>query len=120
MRELGLKPNETDKLVKIMPFTYIREDQLSKYNLLMENMEKEINEEIDKDINGNGFVKDMFKSAILNGEDDNIKSILRFIGITEEEFEKKDNLKKRIRIGEKRVATRKDKRRGRRKGIKVR
>ena len=97
MKELGLKPNETDKLVKIMPFTYIRKDRLSEYDLLMENMKKEINEEIDKDIKGNGFVKDMFKYGILNAGWDT-EGILNFIRITKEEFENKGNLKKGLEL----------------------
>jgi len=105
MEKLGLKPNETDKLYKIDLFTYIRKDQLSEYNALMENMEKEINDAIDKDTDGNGFVKDMFKCGIselledgtLEGKIDT-DEILYHLGITEDEFKNKDNLKKGLEL----------------------
>lgn len=97
MKELGLKPNEKDKLVKIMPFTYIRKDQLSKYNALMDKMEKEIDTEIEKDNTGNGFIKDMFKYGILNSGFDT-EGVLSFIGISKEEFEQNDKLKKGLEL----------------------
>lgn len=97
MKELGLKPNEKDKLVKIMPFTYIRKDQLSEYNALMDKMEKEIDTEIEKDNIGNGFIKDMFKYGILNSGFDT-EGVLNFIGISKEEFEQNDKLKKGLEL----------------------
>ncbi len=97
MMELGLKPNEKDKLIKIMPFTYIRKDQLSKYNALMDKMEKEINQEIERDTTGNGFIKDMFKYGILNAGFSK-EGILNFIGISKDEFEKNNNLKKGLEL----------------------
>lgn len=113
MEKLGLKSNEIDKLVKIRTGAYINKDKLSEYNLLIESMKKEFNEEIDKDINGNGFIRDMFIYAILS-VGLNIKNILKFTGITKEEFEKKDNLKERIKISKARCNYWKNKRRGRR------
>lgn len=109
MEELGLNPNETDKLVKIMPFTYIREEQLSEYNALMDRMEEEIDNEIKKDSTGNGFVKDMFKYGISNAGFD-IEGVLNFIGISKEEFEENNNLKRRIQTSKTR--TNKAKKRG--------
>lgn len=97
MKELGLKPNEKDKLVKIMPFTYIRKNQLSEYNALIDKMEKEIDTEIEKDNTGNGFIKDMFKYGILNSGFDT-EGVLSFIGISKEEFEKSDKLKKGLEL----------------------
>lgn len=105
MKELGLKLNEKDKLVKIMPFTYIRKDQLLDYNALMDRMENEIDEEIRKDITGTGFIKDMFEYAIAK-VGFNTEDILNFIGISKEEFNQKSNLRNGLKLAKQKTITR--------------
>ena len=68
MKELGLKPNDTDKVVSIGGGGFIRKTDVKKYYDMWEELRKEHNDLIKADKTGDGYIKDMFVSELENHE----------------------------------------------------
>lgn len=69
MEELGLKETDTDKIVSIGSVGgFIRLSDKEKLLELVKRLDTELEEEISKDLTGEGFIKDMFKYELANHE----------------------------------------------------
>ena len=68
MKELGLKPTDTDKVVSICGGGFIRKTDVKKYYDMWDKLRKEHNNLIEADKTGDGYIKDMFVSELENHE----------------------------------------------------
>ena len=97
MKNWGLDPSDTDKIYSIGGGGYIRKTDLDAYNKLWEDIRKEHNELIEKDKNGDGYIKDMFISELENHEYSytrDISSTLDALELTYEDIRNNPTLKK--------------------------
>lgn len=68
MNELGLNENDTDKIVGTGAGGFMRKSDAETYAKLGAKFAEELNNEIENDKFGNGFVKDMFSYELANHE----------------------------------------------------
>ena len=68
MKELDLKPTDTDKVVSIGGGGFIRKTDVKKYCDMWDKFRKEHNDLIESDTTGDGYIKDMFVSELENHE----------------------------------------------------
>ena len=68
MRELGLNPKDTDKVISIGSGGFIRKEDAKKFGDMWDTLRKEHNDLINEDKTGEGYIKDMFVSELLNHE----------------------------------------------------
>lgn len=68
MKELGLDPSDTDKIVSIGGGGFIRKTDIENYNKMWDELRKEHNDLIEADKTGDGYIKDMFVSELENHE----------------------------------------------------
>ena len=66
MESLGLTENDTDKIIGIGAGGFIRKSDLKAYIEMCQRTEKEMQEAIDNDKTGEGFIKEMFKYELAN------------------------------------------------------
>jgi len=86
MRKLGLSPNDTDKVYRLNNTGgyYRREDAESLNEMIFRHAE-ELQEAIDGDTTGEGFIFQMFNYELANYEYDE-SAALQALGITDEEL----------------------------------
>lgn len=68
MKELGLSPDDTDKVLSIGGGGFIRKSDKEAFQELFKTINNEIQEQIDKDKTGEHFIKDMFLFELENHE----------------------------------------------------
>lgn len=68
MNELGLTEKDTDKIVSIGAGGFMRKTDVDAYLKLGNKFAKEMEEAIENDKTGRGFVKDMFAYELANHE----------------------------------------------------
>lgn len=68
MKKLGLKPDETNKLVRIYGSGFIRKKDLQKFNSMIDTHNKMHEFYIANDKTGKGYIKDMFSYELANHE----------------------------------------------------
>ncbi len=68
MKELGLDPKDTDKVVSIGGGGFIRKSDAKKFGDMWDSLRKEHNDLINADKTGEGYIKDMFVSELENHE----------------------------------------------------
>lgn len=68
MKELGLDPKDTDKVVSIGGGGFIRKTDAKKFGDMWDTLRKEHNDLIASDKTGEGYIKDMFVSELENHE----------------------------------------------------
>lgn len=68
MKELGLTPKDTDKIVSTAGGGFIRKIDVEKYCDMWDKLRKEHNDLIKADKTGEGYIKDMFVSELENHE----------------------------------------------------
>lgn len=68
MKELGLDPNDTDKVVSISGGGFIRKTDIKRFCDMWDTLRKEHNDLIKADKTGEGYIKDMFVSELKNHE----------------------------------------------------
>ncbi len=69
MRDLGLEPTETDKVCKVgRTGGFIRKSDLPALKKMLGNHGTELQEAIDADETGNGFIREMFYYELCNHE----------------------------------------------------
>ena len=68
MKNLGVKPNQTFKVVTIGMGCIMLKDDLPRYKEMLRRLEKEMQDAIDADQTGEGFIFDMFKYELANHE----------------------------------------------------
>ena len=95
MDQFGLKETDTDKIYSIGAGGYIRKSDSDAFDEMFKRHRKEIEDEIEKDKKGTGFIYSMFSYELANHEyciTYDIKPTLDALGLTLDEINKKDNL----------------------------
>jgi len=97
LKKLGLNENDTDKVVGLGNGGFIKKTDIENYKKLSEKFYKEFKEAIAEDKTGENFIKDMFEYELANheyGYTFEINDTLEAIGITLDEIDNSDNLRK--------------------------
>ena len=68
MKELGLDPKDTNKVVSIGGGGFIRKTDAKRFGDMWDTLRKEHNDLIKADKTGEGYIKDMFVSELENHE----------------------------------------------------
>lgn len=68
MNKWGLQTNNTDKIYHIFSGVFIRKADHKAYHDMIDRFEKELEEAIEADLDGTGFIYDMFYSELTNHE----------------------------------------------------
>ena len=68
MEKWGFLPTDTDKILHIGVGCYIRKTDREAFHALLEKIDKEKQDAIAADTNGEGFIKDMFLCELANHE----------------------------------------------------
>lgn len=98
MIKLGLNPNDTDKIYSIGEGGYIRKSDHKAFHEMLDRFKEEDNKAIVNDINGNGFIKEMFLYELKNREysytrdSDTVLEVIEALGFTPEDIVKNKNL----------------------------
>lgn len=96
MESLGLTEADTDKVYHIGASGYIRKTDSKAYAALNLQLESELNEAIDQDETGAGFIKDMFMYELENHEysyTGDLEDTLEALGYTYEEIQQDEKLR---------------------------
>ena len=104
MESLGLAESDTDKIIGIGEGGFIRKSDLKAYTEMCQKAKKEIQEAIDNDKTGEGFIKDMFKYELENHEyciTYELDNTLDTLGLTIEEVNKNQSLKHGLELARK-------------------
>ena len=95
MEKFGLKETDTDKIYSIGAGGYIRKSDSNAFDEMFKRHRKEIEDEIEKDKKGTGFIYSMFRYELANHEyciTYDIEPTLDALGLTVDEINKKENL----------------------------
>ena len=95
MEKFGLKETDTDKIYSIGAGGYIRKSDSNAFDEMFKRHRKEIEDEIEKDKKGTGFIYSMFSYELANHEyciTYDIEPTLDALGLTLDEINKKENL----------------------------
>ena len=98
MIKLGLNPDDTDKIYSIGEGGYIRKSDHKAFHKMLDKFKEEDNKAIANDINGNGFIKEMFLYELKNREysytrdSDTVLEVIEALGFTPEDIVKNKNL----------------------------
>lgn len=106
MKEHGLDPKDTDKIVSIGGGGFIKKEDVNAYNKMRETSRKEHNTLIESDKSGDGYRKDMFVSELNNHEysyTHELDETLDALGLTYEEIMKSPSLKYGLELARKEV-----------------
>ena len=90
LKKLGLTENETDKIVATSCAGFIRKSDVQKFLELTDKLEEELNNAINEDTTGEGFIFDMFVSELQNHEfsyTGSIDDTLMALCLSEKDFE---------------------------------
>lgn len=96
LEKLGLKKNETDKLIYLGDNIYLKRTDLPKVEEVNKRHKEEIEREIKADTVGDKFIKDMFLCEMNNheyGYTYEIEPILEVLHITDYDLRKNENLR---------------------------
>lgn len=88
MEKLGLKETDTDKIYSIGAGGYIRKEDSKKFHELIDQHDAEMKEAVNQDLDGTGFIFDMFYYELGNHEycyTRDISDTLNALGYTIEE-----------------------------------
>ena len=95
MEKFGLKETDTDKIYSIGAGGYIRKSDSDAFDEMFKRHRKEIEDEIEKDKKGTGFIYSMVSYELANHEyciTYDIEPTLDALGLTLDEINKKENL----------------------------
>lgn len=104
MEALGLTENDTDKIIGIGAGGFIKKSDLKSYTEMCQKAEKEMQEAIENDKTGEGFIKDMFKYELANHEyciTYELDDTLDALGLTLEEINNNQALKNGLKLAKK-------------------
>ncbi|MGN0960756.1 MAG: hypothetical protein ACI4PF_00990 [Christensenellales bacterium] len=96
MEKFGLSENDTDKIYSIGAGGYIKKTDADAMHEMFKRHRQEIEEEIEKDKTGTGFIYEMFKYELSNHEyciTYDLEPTLDALGLTLDEINIKENLK---------------------------
>ena len=100
MKEFGLKEKDTDKIYSLGAGSYIRKSDSEAMEQMFARHRKEIEDEIEKDLDGTGFIYEMFRYELSNHEyciTYDIEPTLDALGLTLDEINKNQNLVKGLK-----------------------
>ena len=95
MAKLGLKEDETNKLLSLGGGTFIRKSDKEKLNQMFNRHEEELKKAINEDLTGEGFIYQMFNYELANHEyciTYEIDDTLNALGLTMDEIKNNDKL----------------------------
>ena len=95
MEKLGLKENETNKLLSIGAGGFIRKSDRKAFDDMFVRQEKELKKAIEEDLTGEGFIYNMFNYELGNHEyciTWELDETLNTLGLTMEEINSNENL----------------------------
>ena len=95
MAKLGLKEDETNKLLSLGGGTFIRKSDKEKLNQMFNRHEEELKKAINEDLTGEGFIYQMFNYELANHEyciTYEIDDTLNALGLTMDEIRNDDKL----------------------------
>lgn len=102
LEELNVKEDEiNEKLVGIGAGGFMLKEDYPKYKEMLERHYKEMQDEINNDKDGTGFIRDMFFSELNNheyGYTGDVGNTLRALGITTKQINSNKNLQKGLGI----------------------
>lgn len=104
MEELGLTEKDKDKIVVISAGGFIRKSDLEAYKEMCQRVAKEMQDAINEDKTGEGFIKDMFKNELANHEyciTYELDETLDAVGLTIEEINSNQALKHGLELARK-------------------
>lgn len=96
LTKLGLKKDDTDKIIKTVGGAYIKKTDLKDFHKMLDNHTQEFWDKINEDTTGEKFVFHMFAYELANHEygwTRDIEDTLDCLGITYDEVNSKANLK---------------------------
>lgn len=111
VEKFGLKPNDLDKIYSIGGGGYIRKSDSDAMHKMFERQEKELNDAIEEDKDGTGFICDMFDYELSNYEfmyTGSVVETLNALDITSKDLEEKPNLKAGLKAAIKRQESREE------------
>lgn len=95
MRELGLKPTDTDKVCKTIAGGFLRKSDAPAMHEILARHHKEIEDAIAADKTGKGFIYEMFLYELRNheyGYTGDTEDTLESLGYTTDDLEKDERL----------------------------
>lgn len=101
MKKLGLTENDTDKVFSIGNGGFLRKTDADALNEMFKRFNEEMENAIENDKDGTGFIKDMFYYELANheyGYTYELDDTLEALGLTIEEIESNDKLKRGLQI----------------------
>lgn len=96
MKKLGLEPEDTNKVISIGGGGFIRKTDLKQFEEMFERHSKEMNEAIESDKTGEGFIKEMFEFELANHEFNythELEDTLEALDLTKEQVRNDQRLK---------------------------
>lgn len=97
MKKLGLKENETDKIIGIgIGGGFIRKTDVEAFNEMNKRHRQEEKDAIKNDLTGEDYIKDMFEYELANheyGYTNNIEDALNALGLSIEKINNDERLK---------------------------
>ena len=109
MKELGLEPKDTDKVVSIGGGGFIRKTDAKRFSDMWDTLRKEHNDLIKADKTGVGYIKDMFVSELENheyGYTYELDDTLDALELTREQIANSTTLKHGLELARKEVLKR--------------
>jgi hypothetical protein len=106
MKELGLNPKDTDKVISIGGGGFIRKTDVKKFSDMWDTLRKEHNDLIKADKTGEGYIKDMFVSELENheyGYTYELDDTLETLELTREQIAKSPTLSHGLELARKEV-----------------
>jgi hypothetical protein len=100
MKKLGLDPSDTDKIYSIGAGGFIRRSDSERLDEIFKRHSEEMENAINNDITGEGFIFNMFNYELANHEyivTDDVEDTLNAFGLTMEEVNSNPALKKGLR-----------------------
>ena len=109
MKELGLEPKDTDKVMSIGEGRFIRKTDAKRFSEMWDTLRKEHNDLIKADKTGEGYIKDMFVSELENheyGYTYELDDTLDALELTREQIANSPTLKHGLELARKEVLKR--------------
>jgi hypothetical protein len=101
MEKLGLKENDTDKIISIGAGGYMKKSDEKAFDDILARHEVERKEEVNNDTDGTGYILDMFSYELSNHEycyTGDISDTLECLGYTREEINQDAKLLKGLNL----------------------
>lgn len=106
MEKLGLTEQDTDKVVAIGAGGFIRKTDKEQLLEMMERHDDEMNEQIEQDTTGEGFIREMFEYELANHEYSytlELDDTLDALGLTFDDINQNPALKKGLDLARGRI-----------------